>query len=130
MARDFFQAHHGPALAAARFIQRPIAGHSAQPELHVLRRFQFPQVLVQRQKHILRQFFGYRPVAQQVPGDTEDHGLMLPHQAGEIQSGRRRARPPRHFEYSHFSLISYAILLETFARVKPLLTMEMDMFRA
>jgi hypothetical protein len=59
---------------------------------------------------------------------------MLPHQAGEIESGRRRLRwrrcPPRHFEYSHFSLISYAILVETFARVKPLFTMEIDMLRA
>src|ERR1039458_8074792 len=128
--RRVFQAHHGPALAAARYIQRAIAGYSAQPELHVLWRFQLRQVLVQRQKHILRQFFGNRPVAQQVPGDTEDHGLMLPHQASEIQSGRRRWRPPGHFDCSHFSLISYAILLETFARVKPLLTMEIDMFRA
>jgi len=85
---------------------------------------------VQRQKHVLRQFFGHRPVAQQVPGDTEYHGLMLPDQAREIEFVRRRRSPPRHFEHSHFPLISYAILLETFARVKPLLTMETDMFRA
>ena len=128
--RRVFQTHHGPALAAARFIERAIRGHPAQPIEHVFGRLHLPQVLVQRQKHILRQFFGHRPVAQQVPGDTEDHGLMLTHQAREIESGRRRGLPPGHFEYSHFPLISYAILLETFARVKPLLTMEIDMFRA
>ena len=41
------------------------------------------EMAVQLQKNLLRQFFGYAPVVQEVVSQAENHGLLLPNDVGE-----------------------------------------------
>src|ERR1019366_6048379 len=48
------------------------------------------KVAVEGEEDILSDLVGEGAVAEEVPADTEDHGLMAVDEAGEIESGLRR----------------------------------------
>ena len=59
------------------------AGHLAQPEHQVPRRFDGPEMAVQLQKNLLRQFLGDTTVVQEVVSQAKNHALLLPNDVGE-----------------------------------------------
>ena len=65
--RHLVQPELGPEGPAPGLVDASPAGHLAQPEDQVGGRLDRPEMAVQLQKNLLRQFFGYRAVVQKVP---------------------------------------------------------------
>src|ERR1035441_550505 len=86
----------GAAIAAAGFIDGVLDGHFAEPVGGVLGGLDGGKVAVEGGEEILSDLVGEGAVAEEVPADTEDHGLMAVDEAGEIESGLRRV-----FQNSH-----------------------------
>src|ERR1035438_5787467 len=86
----------GTAIAAAGFIDGALDGHFAEPVGGVLGGLDGGEVAVEGEEDILSDLVGEGAVAEEVPADTEDHGLVAVDEAGEIESGLRRV-----FQSSH-----------------------------
>ena len=93
---DIGERNLGTAIAAAGFIDGSLHGHFAEPVGGMLGALDGGEVAVEGEEDILSDLVGQSAVAEEVPADTEDHGLMAVHQAGEIESGLRRV-----FQNSH-----------------------------
>lgn len=93
---DIGKGNLGTAIAAAGFIDGALDGHFAEPVGGVLGALDGGEVPVEGKEDILGDLVGERAVVEEVPADTEDHGLVAVHQAGEIESGLRRV-----FQGSH-----------------------------
>ena len=93
---DIGKGNLGTAIAAAGFIDGALDGHFAEPVGGMLGALDGGEVAVEGEEDILSDLVGQSAVAEEVPADTEDHGLMAVHQAGEIESGLRRV-----FQNSH-----------------------------
>ena len=93
---DIGEGDLGAAIAAAGFIDGALDGHFAEPVGGVLGGLDGGKVAVEGEEDILSDLVGEGAVAEEVPADTEDHGLVAVHQAGEIESGLRRV-----FQSSH-----------------------------
>ena len=52
-------------------------GNPAQPVLEMGRRLDAGKILVEMQKHLLRQLFGQRAVPQEMISNAENHSLMF-----------------------------------------------------
>ena len=93
---DIGEGDLGTAIAAAGFIDRPLDGHFAEPVGGVLGGLDGGEVAVEGEEDVLSHVVGERAVAEEVPADTEDHGLVAMHEAGEIESGLRRVFQSNH----------------------------------
>jgi hypothetical protein len=67
-------------LSAPGLVDAAIDGNPSQPERHVRERLDLRQPLVKLKKDLLSYIFGLCAISQEVAGDTENHGLVLPHQ--------------------------------------------------
>ena len=93
---DIGEGDLGTAIAAAGFIDGELDGHSAEPVGGVLGGLDGGEVAVEGEEDLLSDLVGERAVAEEVPADTEDHGLVAMHEAGEIESGLRRVFQSNH----------------------------------
>jgi len=93
---DIAEGDLGTAIAAAGFIDGSLDGHLAEPVGGVLGALDGGEVAVEGEEHILSDLVGEGAVAEEVPADTEYHGLVAVHQASEIESGLRRVFQSNH----------------------------------
>ena len=93
---DIGKGNLGTAIAAAGFIDGALDGHFAEPVGGVLGALDGGEVPVEGKEDILGDLVGERAVVEEVPADTEDHGLVAVHQGGEIESGLRRVLQSSH----------------------------------
>ena len=69
----------------ARVVDTAVAGGTAQPVDHVLRRFERSQVLMELQEDLLRHFLSQGAVVQEMVRDAEYHPLVF---ANDLRKGR------------------------------------------
>ena len=93
---DIGEGDLGTAIAAAGFIDGALDRYFAEPVGGMLGGLDGGEVAVEGEEDILSDVVGESAVAEEVPADTEDHGLVAIDEAGEIESGLRRV-----FQGSH-----------------------------
>ena len=93
---DIGKGNLGTAIAAAGFIDGALDGHFAEPVGGMLGGLDGGEVAVEGEEDILSDLVGESAVAEKVPADTKDHGLVAMDEAGEIESGLRRVFQSNH----------------------------------
>jgi len=93
---DIGEGDLGTAIAAAGFIDGALDGHFAEPVGGMFGGLDGGEVAVEGEEDILSDLVGESAVAEKVPADTKDHGLVAMDEAGEIESGLRRVFQSNH----------------------------------
>ena len=105
--RQFFELNF---MSEARFspgVNAPMDGRSPQPRNTVRARFDRVPTFIQLQEDVLRDFLRNRSVAEEVPGDAVNHGLMLLNAEFKIGLRHLPSYTNNEVEWRHYAKDSF-----------------------